>query len=270
MDSYLETNGVRLRYRDQGHGLAVMLIHGWTLDLEMWNAQAAALARDFRIVRLDRRGFGLSSGEPSIAGDVTDLLALCRYLGIDSVALVGMSQGARVALQFAGACPSMVSCIVLDGPPELGRHTAASRSPDIPYAHYCELAQGEGLDAFRNEWSKHPLARLRTQDPESHALLARMIARYPGRDLIATGGRGDAAPPAEQRESVERPILVINGEFDLESRHRFAKQLIAQFRQVESAVIPDAGHLCSLDNPSAYNNVLRQFLARHSIPANTP
>ena len=163
----------------------------------------------------------------------------------------------------------MVSCIILDGPPQLGSQTAASRSPDIPYSHYCELAQGQGLAAFRNEWSKHPLAQLRTQDPEAHALLARMLARYPGRDLTAGGERGDAASPPERFESVNRPILVINGEFDLESRRRFARQLNARFRRVESAVIPDAGHLCSLDNPDAYNNVLRQFLARHSIPANT-
>jgi 3-oxoadipate enol-lactonase len=182
---------------------------------------------------------------------------------------VGMSQGARVVLQFAAAFPRMVSCIILDGPPELGSQNTAGRSPDLPYQHYCELAQGQGLSAFRDEWRQHPLAQLRTQDPQAHALLARMIARYPGRDLTDTGGHGAVASPAERFESVDRPVLVINGELDLESRRQIGKQLVSRYAQAEWAAIPDAGHLCSLDNPSAYNNVLRRFLARHAIPATT-
>ncbi len=37
-DHYLTVEGVRLRYRDEGQGPAVLLVHGWTLDLEMWES----------------------------------------------------------------------------------------------------------------------------------------------------------------------------------------------------------------------------------------
>jgi 3-oxoadipate enol-lactonase len=256
MDLYLETSGVRLRYRDEGRGCAVILVHGWTLDLDQWELQAAALAGEFRVVRLDRRGFGLSSGLPSIAGDCADLLALCEHLGLGSVALVGMSQGARAVLQFAKSHPRMTSCLVLDGPPLL----AAGSSHDIPYKYYRELAQTQGLSAFRREWSEHALAGLRTADRDTHALLARMIARYPGRDLTDTARHADAMPLAEEFESVDRPALVMNGEFDLDSRKQSARQLALQFPQVECIEIPDAGHLCNLDNPRAYNDALKRFL----------
>jgi pimeloyl-ACP methyl ester carboxylesterase len=239
-----------------------MFVHGWTLDLDMWDAQAASLAGDFRIVRLDRRGFGLSSGLPSIAGDGEDLLALCRHLGLDSIALVGMSQGARVVLQFAGSFPRMISGVILDGPPHLGTEDAAGSSHDVPYEHYCELAQAGGLAAFRQEWSRHALTQLKTTDPQAHALLARMMARYPGRDLTDTAARRVAPSPARAIESVDQPVLVINGQFDLESRKRFAKQLISQLRHAEYVEIPDAGHLCNLDNPRAYNDVVKRFLER--------
>lgn len=192
-DSYLQTAGVRLRYRDEGRGSAVILVHGWTLDLDQWEPQAAALAGEFRVVRLDRRGFGLSSGTPSIAGDSADLSALCGHLGIDSAAVVGMSQGTRAVLQFAASYPRMISCVVLDGPPHFGPQDAAN-SGDIPYLHYRDLAQTQGLAAFRREWGEHALARLRTADPAAHLLLARMIERYPGRDLIENAGHADAAP----------------------------------------------------------------------------
>jgi pimeloyl-ACP methyl ester carboxylesterase len=46
MDFYLETSGVRLRYRDEGRGCAVILVHGWTLDLEQWDSQTSAYTGD--------------------------------------------------------------------------------------------------------------------------------------------------------------------------------------------------------------------------------
>ncbi|MGC2031057.1 MAG: alpha/beta hydrolase [Steroidobacteraceae bacterium] len=265
-DLYLETGGVRLRYRDEGRGCAVILVHGWTLDLDQWELQAAALAGESRVIRLDRRGFGLSSGLPSIAADAADLSALYRHLGFECAALVGMSQGARAVLQFAKSQPRMVSCLVLDGPPQLGAaDEAVGSSHDFPDEHYRELTRTQGLAAFRREWSEHALVRLRTDDPEAHALLARMIARYPGRDLTDTAGPADAVPLAQGFESVNRPALVINGKFDLDSRKRFAEQLALQLPQVERIEIPDAGHLCNLDNPRAYNEALKGFLKRHEF-----
>ena len=264
-DLYLETGGVRLRYRDEGRGCAVILVHGWTLDLDQWELQAAALSGEFRVIRLDRRGFGLSSGLPSIAADAADLSALYRHLGIACAALVGMSQGARAVLQFAQSHPRMASCLILDGPPHLGTaDEAGSSSQDFPNERYRELARTQGLAAFRREWSEHALARLRTNDPEAHALLARMIARYPGRDLTEAE-TADALSVAQGFESMNRPVLVVNGEFDLDSRKRFAKQLALQLPRVEHAEIPDAGHLCNLDNPRAYTEALKGFLRRHEF-----
>jgi 3-oxoadipate enol-lactonase len=100
-DLYLWVEGTRLRYRDAGSGPAVLLIHGWTLDLDMWEPQVEALADSFRVIRLDRRGFGLSSGRPALTDDVADVQALCRHLALKHVSVVGMSQGARVAARLA-------------------------------------------------------------------------------------------------------------------------------------------------------------------------
>jgi pimeloyl-ACP methyl ester carboxylesterase len=266
LDQYLETDGARLRYRDEGRGHPVLLVHGWTLDLDMWGAQAAALSDSFRMVRLDRRGFGLSTGHPSIAGDAADLRALCEHLGLDSVALVGMSQGARAVLRFAASFREVTTCIVLDGPPRIGTQNGGTGSLDVPYAYYRELVRARGLAAFRDEWSGHALTRLRTGDAETHALLSRMIARYPGTDLTDIA-RPDAAASGPNVESMGRPTLVINGEFDLESRKGYAEELALQFRTVDRVEIPGAGHLCNLDNPRAYNDALRRFLEKFAAPS---
>src|SRR5262245_18547849 len=97
-DQYLEADGAQLRFRDEGEGSPVVLIHGWALDLDMWTPPFAALKNAFRVIAYDRRGFGLSYGLPMLAQDPVDLEHLLDARGIERAALVGMSQGARVAL----------------------------------------------------------------------------------------------------------------------------------------------------------------------------
>src|SRR5205807_719082 len=87
-DRYLCADGARLRYRDEGQGPPVVLVHGWTLDLEMWDPQVDALRSAFRLVRLDRRGHGQSGGVPAPGHDALDLAALCRHLGLARGALL--------------------------------------------------------------------------------------------------------------------------------------------------------------------------------------
>jgi pimeloyl-ACP methyl ester carboxylesterase len=259
-DQYVEIDGAALRYRDDGTGPAVVLIHGWTLDLEMWDPQAAPLGEAYRVIRLDRRGFGLSSGDPSLARDVSDLRALCRHLQLERVALLGMSQGARVALQLASESPAMVSCLVLDGP-GVG---PASGPLDVPHEHYRRVAQTHGLAAFRREWAQHPLTKLRTESMQARDLLARMIARYPGKDLTHPLPSPPLVTTLDMIRSIVPPVLLIGGALDLDSRKGSAHEFMLQLPSAERAEISHAGHLCNLDNPRAYNSALQNFLDRHA------
>ena len=264
-DLYLEFDGARLRYRDEGHGPALVLVHGWTLDLDMWEFQADELTPDYRVVRLDRRGFGLSSGLPSLAQDVLDVAALCRHLKINRIALVGMSQGARVALDLANAALVAVSCMVLDGPPQLALVGASGTSTDLPYEHYRSVARRDGMSAFRREWLLHPLASLRTHDRRAQQILLRMIERYPGHDLLGLETDNRRIAIAPERHSRLPPLLLISGEHDLDSRRCFAKRVASELSQPEHVDIAGAGHLCNLDNPRAYNAALKRFLAMHAV-----
>ena len=251
---------MRLRYRDEGRGPAVVFIHGWSLDLGMWEFQAEELGPSYRVVRLDRRGFGSSSGFPSLAQDVLDVGALCRRLDLERVALVGMSQGARVALQAAGAAVAPISCLVLDGTPDLASTGAGAHANDMPYEHYRRVAQRDGMSAFRVEWAMHPLARLHTGDERAQKLLRRMIERYSGRDLLGleTEASPDVATAGSMLE-VPLPVLLLNGDRDLVGRRRFAGRLASELPRAEHVEIPEAGHLCNLDNPRAYNEALKRF-----------
>src|SRR5579872_5322072 len=184
LDLYLPVAGALLRYRDEGHGPAVLLIHGWTLDLDMWEPQVPALGNSFRLIRSDRRGFGLSSGRASLTADVQDVLALCEELQIGRLACLGMSQGARVALHLCRIAPDRVSCVILDGPPRLLVEEPGAEGEDVPLAEYHLLVAGGDVETFRRRWASHPLMRLQTRATQPRALLGRIAARYSGRDLL--------------------------------------------------------------------------------------
>src|SRR5665213_1550726 len=116
-ERFMTAPHARVRFRDEGHGFPIVFIHGWALNLQMWTPQADALHDAFRIVRMDRRGFGVSDATASLLCDVQDITKLLDYLGLERVALVGMSQGARVAIGSAKGLEERVACLVLDGSP---------------------------------------------------------------------------------------------------------------------------------------------------------
>ena len=96
--AFVETqDGVRLFYNDWGQGPAVVLIHGWPLNGDMWEYQARVLAQQgFRVIAYDRRGFGRSD-QPWDGYDydtfADDLHAIITKLELSGVSLVGFSMG---------------------------------------------------------------------------------------------------------------------------------------------------------------------------------
>lgn len=263
-DLYLPVAGALLRYRDQGRGPALLLVHGWTLDLEMWEPQVAGLGDSFRCVRFDRRGFGLSSGDASLEADAQDALRLCDSLRLERLACLGMSQGARVALQLCRIAPDRISCVIFDGPPRMLAPDIAEPAEDVPLTEYRDLiARGE-IDAFRRRWTDHPLMQLETRSADTRALLERMTARYSGKDLLSQPPLAEKLQERGVDSSPRTPALIITGEHDLAARVRAADALAEALPLARRAIIPAARHLPNLDNPSSYNAVLRTFLERHA------
>jgi pimeloyl-ACP methyl ester carboxylesterase len=263
-DQYFEHHNIRLRYRDEGAGPPIVFLHGWTLDLESWEPQAHYLQNTLRVIRLDRRGFGLSGGNPSIDDDVGDLVALLDHLHIDKVTLVGVSQGARVAISFGTAHPSRLSALVLDGAPDPTLPSMGGVARELPMARYRELARIAGIEAFRREWLQHPFMQLHTQDAAAHELLRQIVARYPGRDLLDWSTQRDELLSAEVMRNMRVPTLVINGALDTERRKQVGDTLASRLPNAERKLVPNSGHLANIDEPAVYNDIIRQFLVRQA------
>src|ERR1051325_10075478 len=213
---FAKINAESLYYEVSGSGTPVVLIHGWTLNLRMWDPQVAAFSKRYRVIRYDRRGFGKSSGAEDGTWDALDLKALLDTLGVTGkVHVVGMSQGGRVALQFTRDYPERVASLTLHGTSAPDGFGVPFTGPDrTRFDEWTKLAQDHGLDAFRTEWKRHPLMAIPMNRPAARAQLNAILAAYPGRRLLApTAPSGPVRPIAmDELVKISVPTLVILGE----------------------------------------------------------
>ena len=114
---YVRVFGMPVHYRDEGSGPTLVLLHGTGASLHTWDGWIDTLHRDFRIVRLDLPGFGLTGPDPTddytVSRYVDFLQAFADALELDRFHLAGNSLGGRIAWNFALAHPDRVAKLVL-------------------------------------------------------------------------------------------------------------------------------------------------------------
>src|SRR4051812_4914811 len=148
-DSFLPVGDVRIRFRVEGHGPAVLLLHGVAGRMEDLDGLAAGLRGRFRVIRLDLRGFRGSGHPPSPLPYglhfVQDILAVLDHVGERRASLVGYSLGAAVAAKAAALHPERVTRLALIGGGPLTHNSLILRISDSAAA---ALEDGRGLRPF--------------------------------------------------------------------------------------------------------------------------
>jgi 3-oxoadipate enol-lactonase len=261
--STLALPGASVRYEVSGTGPAVVLVHGFGLDLRMWDDQVDVLSRDFTVVRHDCRGFGASgSFDPAVpythAGDI---VALLDHLSIDRAAVVGLSFGGRVALQTALGAPGRVRAIavldaVVDGVPWDAESQAGM-------AEVARQVSAGGVAAGRSAWLAHPLFAEARADPVLAARLAKMVADYPGQHWLGLDPHEpDGHRVLESLGQITVPALVMVGERDVPGFLAMSDTLARRLPAAELVTVAGAGHMVNMEQPAQVTAALTDFLRR--------
>jgi pimeloyl-ACP methyl ester carboxylesterase len=117
-DKYFSYKGFQVRYRDEGTGPAVVLLHGVCASLETWDGWVPYMKDSYRVIRLDIPGFGLTGPAPDKNMYTRDsavefMDAFLASLNIPSCAMVGNSLGGYITWNYALDHPGKVSKIIL-------------------------------------------------------------------------------------------------------------------------------------------------------------
>jgi pimeloyl-ACP methyl ester carboxylesterase len=256
----LERPGARLVYEMTGEGPAVVLIHGFGLDMRMWDPQVGPLAARFRVVRYDCRGFGASGPfDPAVPyTHAGDLVALLDHLDIGEAVLAGLSFGGRVALQTALAASDRVCGLalldaVLDGVPWDPESARALEE-------VARRVQAGGMLAGREAWLAHPLFAVIRERPDLAGALAAMVAGYPGQHWLGQDSHRQTRPPIDVLEGVAGPVLVAVGERDVPGFREMSAVLARRIPGAIYRVVADAGHMINMEQPAAVNELLTRFM----------
>lgn len=257
---FAAVNGTRLYYEVAGSGTPVVLVHGFTLDVRMWDDQFLLLAEHYRVVRYDLRGFGQSATpttDPYVACD--DLRALLDFLGIDAAAVVGLSMGGGVAADFALTYPDRTKALVLIDA-ALGGHRWSAEWTDAQRAIGRGAREG-GVAVGRERWLAHDLFAPARAQPAVGPRIDRMIADYSGWHWVnRSPERNLENSVLEQLDTLVAPTLVIVGERDLPDFHAIAARLQQGLPQARVVTIPGVGHMANMEAPDEVNAQILGFL----------
>jgi 3-oxoadipate enol-lactonase len=258
--NWIEANGASLRYDVSGSGPeTVVLIHEVGGSIESWDEAHPAFLQQFRVLRYDQRGFGMSekTGVITMDGIVADLAGLLDALQIGGpVHLVGCAMGAAIALAFAGRHPTRVARIVAASPAtwanadpavarkriedtERGGLRAVERaSLNASYPESMRVLDRARFERFRRRWLGN--------DPEAMAAILRM----------STNPEFDLSPDLAR---IRAPTLVIGCTHDgIRPPGMVAKvaTAISGAKYVEAS----SGHFMVVETPELFVELAVPFL----------
>lgn len=106
----------KIRYSNEGKGRAIVLVHGFPLNLQVWEEYSAELSKHFRVITLDLPGFGESENIGYVHS--MELMAQCvkevmDNLGLRRYILVGHSMGGYAGLAFGELFPDNLRGLVM-------------------------------------------------------------------------------------------------------------------------------------------------------------
>jgi pimeloyl-ACP methyl ester carboxylesterase len=284
---HVDAGDVRLHAVVGGDGPPLLLVHGWPQTWYAWRLLMPDLARDFTVVAVDQRGIGQSDKPAdgydagSLAGD---LVSLMESLGHRRFALVGTDTGAPIAYAVAADHPDRVERLVLAEAPLPGVTPSPPLFlPPLLNARLWHLAFNQ-LPAEVNE----ALVRGREEiffgaefeaSAGSQNLPGDVIAHYIdalAADPEALRGsfefyRALGATGAQNQERMARrltlPVLAIGGAESVGEGMGGAAKLVAD--DVQTVVLPGAGHWIAEQAPDALLAALTEFLAPYRSVAAT-
>src|SRR5579864_3098790 len=129
--AFVENQGAKIYWDEQGQGEAVLLIMGLAYPSQMWHRTRPLMASRYRTLAFDNRGIGQSDVPPGpypIALMASDAAAVLDAAGIESAHVFGVSMGGMIAQELALQHPARVRSLIL-GCTSAGGPTAERAEP---------------------------------------------------------------------------------------------------------------------------------------------
>jgi 2-succinyl-6-hydroxy-2,4-cyclohexadiene-1-carboxylate synthase len=243
-----------------GSGPRIVLVHGFAQTQACWGEAGDALASDHEVVRVDAPGHGGSADVRADLAGTADLLA-------DSggpATYLGYSMGGRMVLHLALTHPQVVRGMVLVGATAGVDDPIEREARQVADDALAVAIEVDGMDAFLDRWLALPL--FAGLDEHTAFRTERLANTTDGlASSLRLAGTGQQEPVWDRLGAITAPTLVVAGADD--------EKFGALGRRIADGIganatfeaVPGAGHSAHLEQPDAFLDVLRPWLAREGL-----
>jgi pimeloyl-ACP methyl ester carboxylesterase len=252
-----------MRYLEAGSGWPVILLHAFAFSADMWRPELERVPEGWHFIAPDLRGSGPDAPvriSPTLTVDdmAADVGALLDELAIDRAVIGGLSMGGYVTFALFRRAPQRFTGMILaDTRPQ----------PDTPEGREArramiELAHSRGASAVADAMLPRLLGpTTRARRPALVALVREMMEQQPIEGIVAALeamiARPDSTPDLER---IAVPTLVIVGSEDEVTPTTDAELMQNHIARSRLVVLPEAGHLSSLEAPDGFTLAVADFL----------
>jgi 3-oxoadipate enol-lactonase len=264
---FFSIQGAPLYYEIGGQGETLLLLHAGIADSRMWDEQFAAFAQHYQVVRYDLHGFGQSQFPDGPFAQHEDPVALLHALNIEKAHVMGISFGARVALDFALAYPTMVSSLILVAP-SVGGDVPSDAVQKFWSEEEALLQKGDlSAASWLNVrfWVDGPYRRPEQVNVSVRERIYQMqyhVFTIPEpehlQEIVLQ------LPAIERLLEVHAPTLVIVGDQDLPEKVTLAQKVATQIVGAQLRIMPNVAHMLTMEQPEVFNKLALNFLANQS------
>ncbi|TCJ18743.1 alpha/beta hydrolase [Flaviaesturariibacter flavus] len=234
---YFSNGAVRIYYETYGQGEPLLLLHGNRQSIVAFKDQIPALAKQYHVIAVDTRGQGRSNEDGTrytydLFAD--DMKALLDHLKLDSVRVLGWSDGGNTGLIMAMKYPQKVKMLATMGANIFIDKTVVDKEVFREVAKMDKGLEGDTSYVARNN---HRFNQLLLTEPR-HSF--------------------------EELRAIHCPVLVIAGEKDL-IREAHTRGIAAGIPGATLYIAPKQTHYFPTESPKAFNELVLRFFSGASV-----
>jgi len=271
IDELIEMRGLRFHFRDwpsnRLEAPSLVLLHGFAGHARSWDAFAEAMTDRYRVLALDQRGHGetgwAAADQYGVDNMADDLQAFAHALDLKRFALLGLSMGGLVAMEYAGRRPEpLAACVIVDIGPEIVQ-SGSSRIQASVQAADVFASREDAFAVARADNGRPPevLHRRRSDAGLMRTEDGRWTYRY---DRALRSPRNlrlrDSETVWRSCANIEAPTQILRGALSDILSSQIAERMARTIPNACLATVANAGHGVPYDAPEEFLAVARGFL----------
>jgi len=261
---FLKTHGIVHHYVSEGSKDKPVLVFANSLgsDLRIWDGVVTHLAGDFRMIRYDKRGHGLSDvpAPPYSLDDfVLDLVGLLDALEIKEATVCGLSVGGVIAQGLAISWPDRVRALVLC---DTGMKIGSFASWEERIATVKESGLTKLVGPSMERWFTSAFREHRSVEMQGYA---NMLLRIPRDGYLGACYALRDADLTQETPKINKPTLVLCGDQDIATPPDLGLELARAIPGARLSLINEAGHLTCIEQPEAMAHQMMEFFRQENI-----